>query len=45
MHGDFVTRAWTNDPLKQALAMIPGYEPTPPPKPAPPAADRAKKKT
>jgi len=50
MHGDFVTRAWTNDPLKQALQMIPGYEPTPPPppvkaKPAPPAADRAKKKT
>lgn len=25
MHGDFVTRAWTSDPLKQALAMIPGY--------------------
>ena len=25
MHGDFVTRAWTTDPLKQALAMIPGY--------------------
>jgi hypothetical protein len=25
MHGDFVTRAWRPDPLKQALAMIPGY--------------------
>jgi hypothetical protein len=28
MHGDFVTRAWTADPLKQALAMIPGYPQT-----------------
>lgn len=27
MHGDFVTRAWQADPLKQALAMIPGYAP------------------
>lgn len=27
MHGDFVTRAWQPDPLKQALAMIPGYDP------------------
>jgi hypothetical protein len=25
MHGDFVTRAWRPDPLKQALSMIPGY--------------------
>jgi hypothetical protein len=25
MHGDFMTRAWTSDPLKQALTMIPGY--------------------
>jgi hypothetical protein len=25
MHGDFVTRAWASDPLKQALALIPGY--------------------
>ena len=25
MHGDFVTRAWRPDPLKYALAMIPGY--------------------
>jgi len=25
MHGDFVTRAWAADPVKQALAMIPGY--------------------
>jgi len=29
MHGDFVTRAWAADPLKQALAMIPGYPQTP----------------
>jgi len=35
LHGDFVTHAWTNEPVKQALAMIPGYEPVPPP-PAPP---------
>lgn len=27
MHGDFVTRAWAPDPLKLALAMIPGYAP------------------
>lgn len=27
LHGDFVTRAWTADPVKQALAMIPGYDP------------------
>jgi hypothetical protein len=25
MHGDFITRAWRPDPLKHALAMIPGY--------------------
>ncbi len=25
MHGDFMTRAWAQDPLKSALAMIPGY--------------------
>jgi hypothetical protein len=25
LHGDFMTRAWGPDPLKQALAMIPGY--------------------
>jgi hypothetical protein len=25
MHGDFMTRAWGPDPLKQALALIPGY--------------------
>jgi hypothetical protein len=25
MHGDFMTRAWGPDPLKQALMMIPGY--------------------
>ncbi|TAJ92862.1 MAG: alpha/beta hydrolase [Reyranella sp.] len=27
MHGDFVTRAWQSDPLKQALSMIPGFAP------------------
>lgn len=27
MHGDFVTRAWQVDPLKQALSMIPGFAP------------------
>ncbi|MBV8394065.1 MAG: alpha/beta hydrolase [Alphaproteobacteria bacterium] len=44
MHGDFVTHAWTADPLKQALAMIPGYEQVPPP-PAPHAPPvRAKTK-
>jgi hypothetical protein len=25
MHGDFVTRAWRPDPLRYAVAMIPGY--------------------
>ena len=25
MHGDFMTRAWAADPLKQALTIIPGY--------------------
>ncbi|HYD06201.1 MAG TPA: alpha/beta hydrolase [Reyranella sp.] len=25
LHGDFMTRAWASDPLKQALALIPGY--------------------
>ncbi|HZQ01622.1 MAG TPA: alpha/beta hydrolase [Reyranella sp.] len=39
MHNDFMTRAWTADPLKQALAMIPGYPQTPPPPPV-----RAKKR-
>ena len=28
MHGDFMTRAWNPDPLKQALTMIPGYPQT-----------------
>lgn len=42
MHGDFVTHAWTADPIKQALAMIPGFEQTPPPPQAPPVS--AKKK-
>jgi len=31
MHGDFMTRAWASDPLKQALAMIPGYPMVRPP--------------
>ncbi|MBS0518741.1 MAG: alpha/beta hydrolase [Proteobacteria bacterium] len=42
LHGDFVTHAWAADPVKQALTMIPGYEPVIPPKPAP--AVRAKKR-
>lgn len=28
MHGDFMTRAWCPDPLKQALTLIPGYPQT-----------------
>lgn len=28
MHGDFMTRAWGQDPLAQALTMIPGYAQT-----------------
>jgi len=28
MHGDFMTRAWGPDPLKQALTLIPGYPQT-----------------
>ena len=28
MHGEFMTRAWGPDPLKQALTMIPGYPQT-----------------
>jgi len=28
MHGDFMTRAWGPDPLRQALTMIPGYPQT-----------------
>ena len=31
MHGDFMTRAWAPDPLKQALTMIPGYPMVRPP--------------
>lgn len=27
MHGDFVTRAWRPDPLKEVLALIPGFVP------------------
>jgi hypothetical protein len=42
LHGDFVTHAWTADPMKQALAMIPAYEPVAQPKPAP--TDHAKKR-
>ena len=32
-HGDFVTKAWVEDPLKEVLARIPGYTRTPPPAP------------
>jgi hypothetical protein len=32
-HGDFVTKAWVEDPLKEVLARIPGYSRTPPPAP------------
>lgn len=31
MHGDFMIRAWGPDPLRQALALIPGYPRVPPP--------------
>lgn len=31
-HGDFLTKAWVDDPLKVVLAKIPGYPRTPPPK-------------
>ena len=31
-HGDFVTKAWVDDPLRTVLARIPGYPRTPPPK-------------
>ncbi|WIM11315.1 alpha/beta hydrolase [Enhydrobacter sp.] len=47
LHGDFVTHAWTTDPVKRALAMIPGYDPVAPrTKPAPRDAPhkRARKK-
>jgi hypothetical protein len=43
MHGDFMTRAWGPDPLRQALTLIPGYPripPPPPPKPPPKPAAR-----
>jgi hypothetical protein len=32
IHGDFVTKAWADDPLREVLARIPGYSRTPPPK-------------
>jgi len=32
VHGDFVTKAWVDDPLKVVLAKIPGYPRTPPPR-------------
>jgi hypothetical protein len=31
-HGEFVTKAWVDDPLKVVLAKIPGFARTPPPK-------------
>jgi hypothetical protein len=39
LHGDFVTRAWTSDPIARALTMIPGY-----PQTLPRATVHAKKK-
>jgi hypothetical protein len=33
LHGEFVTKAWVDDPLRELLAKIPGYPRTPPPKP------------
>jgi hypothetical protein len=32
LHGEFVTKAWVDDPLRVVLAKIPGYSRTPPPK-------------
>ena len=32
LHGEFVTKAWVDDPLRDVLARIPGYPRTPPPK-------------
>jgi hypothetical protein len=32
VHGEFITKAWVDDPLKVVLARIPGYARTPPPK-------------
>ncbi|HET6926300.1 MAG TPA: alpha/beta hydrolase [Hyphomicrobiaceae bacterium] len=32
LHGEFVNRAWVDDPLRDVLARIPGYPRTPPPK-------------
>jgi hypothetical protein len=35
VHNDFVSRAWTNDPVKALLARVPGYSRTAAAKPAP----------
>jgi hypothetical protein len=32
LHGEFMNRAWVDDPLRDVLARIPGYPRTPPPK-------------
>jgi hypothetical protein len=32
LHGEFITKAWVDDPLRVVLASIPGYPRTPPPK-------------
>src|SRR5262245_8614325 len=32
LHGEFVNKAWVDDPLRDVLARIPGYPRTPPPK-------------
>ncbi len=34
VHNDFVTKAWTGDPVKALLARVPGFSRTAPPKPA-----------
>jgi hypothetical protein len=31
-HGDFISKAWVDDPLRDLFAKIPGYPRTPPPK-------------
>ena len=32
VHGEFVNKAWVDDPLRDVLARVPGYPRTPPPK-------------
>jgi hypothetical protein len=35
VHNDFVTKAWTGDPLKTLLSRVPGFSRTAPLRPAP----------